>query len=92
MQLVNVSDTNLGMQDGHMSMSGIQIWHLKVFVLYFQAIVGVVNNSSRVNQHTAGLCHTMKVDNSPIERVEEFKYLGKTLTNQILFRKKLRAD
>ena len=26
--------------------------------------------------------HTMKVDNSSIERVEEFKYLGTTLTNQ----------
>ena len=23
----------------------------------------------------------MKIDNSPIERVEEFKYLGTTLTN-----------
>ena len=31
----------------------------------------------------------MKMDNSSIERAEEFKYLGKTLTNQILFRKKL---
>ena len=30
----------------------------------------------------AGLSHTMKVDNSSIQRVEEFKYLGKTLTNQ----------
>ena len=39
-------------------------------------------------EETAGLSHTMKVDNSSIERVEEFKYLGKTLTNQILFRKK----
>ena len=29
-----------------------------------------------------GLSHTMKVDNSSIERVEELKYLGKTLTNQ----------
>ena len=33
-------------------------------------------------EHTAGLSHTMKVDNSSIERVEEFKYLGTTLTNQ----------
>ena len=33
-------------------------------------------------EQTAGLSHTMKVDNSYIERVEEFKYLGTTLTNQ----------
>ena len=33
-------------------------------------------------EQTAGLSHTMKADNSPIERVEEFKYLGTTLTNQ----------
>ena len=43
-------------------------------------------------EQTAGLSHTMKVDNSSIERVEEFKYLGTTLTIKILFRKKLRAD
>ena len=30
----------------------------------------------------AGRIHSMKMDNSPIERVEEFKYLGTTLTNQ----------
>ena len=30
----------------------------------------------------AGRGHSMKSDNSPIERVEEFKYLGTTLTNQ----------
>ena len=39
---------------------------------------------------TAGRSHSMKFDNSSIERVEEFKYLG-TL-NQNSFRKKLRAD
>ena len=40
----------------------------------------------------AGRSHNIKTDNSSFERVEEFKYLGKTLTNQILFRKKLRLD
>ena len=30
----------------------------------------------------AGQSHSMKTDNSSIERVEEFKYLGTTLTNQ----------
>ena len=33
-------------------------------------------------EQTAGLSHNMEVDNSSIERVEEFKYLGTTLTNQ----------
>ena len=33
-------------------------------------------------EQMAGLSHTTKVDNSSIERVEEFKYLGTTLTNQ----------
>ena len=30
----------------------------------------------------AGRIHSMKIDNSSFERVEEFKYLGTTLTNQ----------
>ena len=30
----------------------------------------------------AGRSHNIKTDNSSFERVEEFKYLGKTLTNQ----------
>ena len=30
----------------------------------------------------AGRIHSMKMDNSSIERVEKFKYLGTTLTNQ----------
>ena len=33
-------------------------------------------------EQTAGLSHTMKVDNNSIERMEEFKYLGTTLTYQ----------
>ena len=31
-------------------------------------------------EQTAGLSHAMKVDNSSIERLEEFIYLGATLT------------
>jgi len=30
----------------------------------------------------AGRSHSMKIDNSSIEKVEEFKYLGTTLTNK----------
>jgi len=40
----------------------------------------------------AGRIHSIKMDNSTIKRVEEFKYLGTTLTIKILFRKKLRVD
>ena len=36
--------------------------------------------------------HSIRTDNSSLESVEQFKYLGTTLTNHILFRKKLRAD
>jgi hypothetical protein len=39
-----------------------------------------------------GRIHTIKIDNSSFGRVEELKYLGTILTNQILFRKKLRTD
>jgi hypothetical protein len=31
---------------------------------------------------TAGQSHSMKIDNSSFERVEEFKYLGTMLTDQ----------
>jgi len=41
----------------------------------------------------AGCIHHIKIDNSSFERVEEFRYLGTTLTNlKILFSKKLRTD
>ena len=40
----------------------------------------------------AGWGYSVKIDNSSIERVEEFRNLGTTITDQILFRKKLRAD
>jgi len=34
---------------------------------------------------------SIKTDNSFFERAEQFKYLGTTLTNQILFRKKIKS-
>ena len=33
-------------------------------------------------EQNAGRSHSMKINNSSIEKVEEFKYLGTTLTNQ----------
>jgi len=44
------------------------------------------------SDQNAGRNHIMKTDNSSSERMEEFKYLGTTLTDQNSFRKKLRAD
>jgi len=40
----------------------------------------------------AGRIHSMKMDNIPVERVEEFKYLGTTITNQNSIQEKLRVD
>ena len=40
----------------------------------------------------AGLIQNTETHNNLFERVEEFKYLGTTLTIKIQFRKKLRAD
>ena len=40
----------------------------------------------------AGRSHSTKIVNSSAERVEEFKYLEITLTNQNPFGKKLRAE
>jgi hypothetical protein len=38
----------------------------------------------------AGRNHNMKIDNSSIERVEEFKYLGTTLTNKNSIQEKIK--
>ena len=42
-------------------------------------------------EQPVGLSHTMKVDNSSIERVEEFKYMGTTLTNQNSIQKGIKS-
>jgi hypothetical protein len=40
----------------------------------------------------AGRNHSIKIDTSSSERVEDCKYLGRALTFKIIFRKKLRTD
>ena len=47
---------------------------------------------AKSRDQNAGRSHNKKIQNSSLERVEEFKYLGKTLTNQNYIREKLRAD
>ena len=42
-------------------------------------------------EEIAGLNHTIRVDNSSIERAEEFKYLGTTLTNQNSIQKEIKS-
>ena len=39
----------------------------------------------------AGRIHSMKIDNSSIERVKEFKYLGTTVTNQNSIQKEIKS-
>jgi hypothetical protein len=36
--------------------------------------------------------HNIKIDNCSFERVDKFKYLGTTLTNENSVQEKLRAD
>ena len=40
----------------------------------------------------AGRSHSMKIDNSSIVRVEEFKYLGTTLTSKNSVQEEINAD
>ena len=39
----------------------------------------------------AGRIHSMMMDNSPIEMVEEFRYLGTTLTNQNFIQEEIKS-
>ena len=39
----------------------------------------------------AGQSHSMKTDNSSFERVEQFKYLGTTLTNQNFIQEEIKS-
>jgi hypothetical protein len=39
----------------------------------------------------AGWSHGIKIDSSPFERVEEFKYLGTTLTDQNYIQEEIKS-
>jgi len=39
----------------------------------------------------AGRSHSIKTDNSSFERVEEFRYLGRTLTNQSSIQEEIKS-
>jgi hypothetical protein len=42
-------------------------------------------------EQTAGLGHNLEIDGSPIEMVEDFKYLEKTLTDQNSIQKEIKS-
>ena len=63
---------------------------VSIFIIIIIIIIIIIMVMYR--DQNAGQNQNVRTDNSTFERVEEFKYLGTTLTNQILFSKKLRAD
>ena len=66
------------------------------YIAYYYVLLEVSADKTKYmvmsRDQNAGRIHSVRMDNSTFERVGEFKYLGTTLTNQILLRKKLRAD
>ena len=42
----------------------------------------IISDLAAYQDQNAGRSHSTKIENSSIESVEEFKYLGKTLTNK----------
>jgi hypothetical protein len=60
--------------------------------------IGLEVNAEKTNymimsrNQNAGQNHNIKIESKSFERVEEFKYLGTTLTNRNSIMKKLRAD
>jgi len=51
-----------------------------------------VNSSCILSRdQNAGRIHSVRIDNSTFERVEEFKYLGTTLTNQNSFAEEIKS-
>ena len=47
---------------------------------------------SMSRDQNAGRCHSMKIENRSIEKVEEFKYLGTKLTNKNSVQEEINED
>ena len=64
----------------------IGVFHFTMYNIYKE--IGLEVNADKTKyvvmsrDRNAGRGHSVKIDNSSIERVEEFKYLGTTLTDQ----------
>ena len=66
------------------------------FLLFFFVVALEVNADETKymvmsRDRNAGRGHIVKIDNSSIERVEEFKYLGTTLTDQNSIQKEIKS-
>src|SRR5215470_7174856 len=53
-----------------------------VVILVYADDVNILGGSVHTVKENAGRDHSVKIDNNAIERVEEFKYLGVTLTDR----------
>jgi len=54
-------------------------------------IIIIIINKRMSRDQNAGRSHSMKNDNSSIERVEEFRYLGTTLRNKNSFQEEIKS-
>ena len=64
--------------------------HLKVYISVKIDVLIFKSNFVLIVSPNAGRIHSVRIDNSTFERVEEFKYLGTTL-KKILLRNNSRA-
>ena len=60
--------------------------HRKLLDNFFKLCISLLSRDQN-----AGRSYSMKIDNSSIERVEEFKYLGTKLTNQNYIQEEIKS-
>ena len=65
-------------------------------LLYVSKAFGLEVNAGKIKymvmsqEHHAVRYHSIKIDNSPFERVEKFKYLGTNLTNHCCIQEEIK--